>query len=179
MRLLNITSKTYIAILIIFIVLSIGFVVSASATKGSYPGSNGKIAFDADDQQGFDNEDEDDHRSDTEIFVMNEDGTGVQQLTFTDIIFNDRNPCWSPDGKKIVFGTLDTSVWIMNSDGSNAFDLTPSMPSAGSPDYQRIPLAAVGGVSSPVNKLEILAPYLALAGLILAISTIFVKRFFQ
>ncbi|WP_455368620.1 DNRLRE domain-containing protein [[Eubacterium] cellulosolvens] len=34
----------------------------------------------------------------------------------------------------------------------------------------------VGGVSTPVNKLEILTPYMALAGLIAAISTVYVIR---
>jgi hypothetical protein len=36
--------------------------------------------------------------------------------------------------------------------------------------------APVGGVASPINKLEILAPYLALAGLIIAVSTIYVIK---
>ena len=34
-------------------------------------------------------------------------------------------------------------------------------------------LAAVGGLTTPINKLEILAPYLALAGLIIAVSTVY------
>lgn len=35
-------------------------------------------------------------------------------------------------------------------------------------------IATVGGITSPVNKLEILTPYLALAGLIAAVSTLFI-----
>jgi len=37
-------------------------------------------------------------------------------------------------------------------------------------------LGPVGGVASPVNKLEMLTPYLALAGLIMAVSTVFIIR---
>jgi hypothetical protein len=40
--------------------------------------------------------------------------------------------------------------------------------------YQR--LGAVGGVSTPTNKLEIIWPYLALTGLIAAISTVYVIK---
>jgi hypothetical protein len=41
--------------------------------------------------------------------------------------------------------------------------------------YPVIP-APVGGVVTPVNKLEILTPYIALAGLIVAVSTVYVMR---
>ena len=34
----------------------------------------------------------------------------------------------------------------------------------------------VGGVASPVNKLEILTPYIALAGLIIAVSTVIIIK---
>jgi hypothetical protein len=34
----------------------------------------------------------------------------------------------------------------------------------------------VGGISTPVNKLEILAPYLALAGLMIVVSTVYVIK---
>ena len=40
--------------------------------------------------------------------------------------------------------------------------------------YQRAP--AVGGISTPTNKLEIIWPYLALAGLIAAISAVYVIK---
>jgi hypothetical protein len=36
--------------------------------------------------------------------------------------------------------------------------------------------APVGGISTPINKLEILTPYLALAGLIIAVSAIAIKK---
>jgi hypothetical protein len=37
-------------------------------------------------------------------------------------------------------------------------------------------IASVGGVTTPVNKTEILTPYLALAGLIIAVSTVYVIK---
>ncbi|MFC1506523.1 hypothetical protein ACFLQ6_05560 [Thermoproteota archaeon] len=36
--------------------------------------------------------------------------------------------------------------------------------------------STVGGISTPINKLEILTPYLALAGLIIAVSVIVIKK---
>ncbi|MFC1505588.1 hypothetical protein ACFLQ6_00800 [Thermoproteota archaeon] len=39
--------------------------------------------------------------------------------------------------------------------------------------YQVLP---VGGISTPINKLEILTPYIALAGLIAVISTVYIIR---
>lgn len=39
--------------------------------------------------------------SNLDIFVVNIDGTGFQQLTFHP--GNDNSPCWSPDGKSIYF----------------------------------------------------------------------------
>ena len=91
----------------------------------------------------------------------------------------DHHPNWSPDGNKIIFNRVPDSIWIMDADGSNEFDLTPSLPEAHHPDYQRLEPEStpVSGVVTPVNKLEILTPYLALAGLIAAISTVYlIKR---
>lgn len=104
---------------------------------------------------------------------MNEDGTNIQQLT--DGTKYDINPCWSPDGSKIVFAK-NGEVWVMNADGSGAHDLTPSKPNARAPDYQTIQPRPVGGLVMPANKLEVLAPYLALAGLVAAVSAVVVVR---
>jgi hypothetical protein len=41
---------------------------------------------------------------------------------------------------------------------------------------QQVEPAPVGGISTPINKLEILTPYIALAGLIAAVSAIYVIK---
>jgi TolB protein len=114
-----------------------------------------------------------------EIWVMNTDGSNRQQLSDPPqqpMEYEDGAPNWSPDGEKIVFGREEDSIWIMNADGSNEFDLTPSLPSADEPDYQRITLAPVGGVIFPINKFEVITPYLVLVGLIAGVSTVYVFK---
>jgi TolB protein len=114
---------------------------------------------------------------DSVIWVMDAaDGSNRKQLSNPPVDYYDNEPNWSPDGNKIIFQRELDSIWIMDADGSNEYDLTPTRPIARAPDYQRIPLTPVGGVASPVNKLELIAPYLALAGLIVAVSTIFVIK---
>src|SRR3984893_16616738 len=63
----------------------------------------------------------------TEIYVMNANGSGVTRLTFNPAI--DDSPDWSPDGMKIVFasnrtGLLDFEIWVENANGANPVRLT-------------------------------------------------------
>ena len=63
---------------------------------------------------------------DTQIFVMNADGTGIQQLT--DNEYSNDDPVWSPDGTKIAFNGLPDGhleMFVMNADGSNVIALGP------------------------------------------------------
>ncbi len=111
------------------------------------------------------------------IWVMDAaDGSNRNQLTDPTGSYEDNEPNWSPDGTKIVFDREEDSIWIMDADGTNEYDLTPSLPGADAPDYQRLDYTPVGGVASPINKLEILTPYLALTGLIIAVSVIVIKK---
>lgn len=64
-----------------------------------------------------------------EIFLMNANGSGVAQLT--DNNRADFAPAFSPDGSKIAFASnragaqgSDPSIWMMDSDGSDAMQLT-------------------------------------------------------
>jgi len=100
--------------LLAVVVLTVGLMMftPAMAVKGSYPGRNGKIAFSAPDPEG----------GDYEIFVMNEDGGNIQQLTKNDLISDD-GPCWSPDGRKIAFSS-DGVIYVMNADGTGLRQLT-------------------------------------------------------
>jgi uncharacterized repeat protein (TIGR01451 family) len=61
----------------------------------------------------------------SEIYVMNADGTGVVRLT--DNSATDAAPSFSLDGSRIVFTSLrdgNSEVYVMNADGSNQIRLT-------------------------------------------------------
>ncbi len=63
----------------------------------------GKIAFAANVSSNWD------------IFVMDDDGSNLQQLTHTP--FDERSPAISPDTKQIAYASSDGSLGIMNIDG--------------------------------------------------------------
>jgi len=64
----------------------------------------------------------------SEIFVMNQGGNGLRQLTLTGDGNNDLFPRWSPDGRQIVFSRDDfvarTEIYIMDRDGSNLVNIS-------------------------------------------------------
>ena len=68
---------------------------------------------------------------DYNIYVMDDDGSNVQRLTFTQWAQFDGAPAWSPDGKRIVFDrNLDKGggqlieMFVMDKDGRNVEQLT-------------------------------------------------------
>jgi TolB protein len=107
----------------------------------------------------------------SEIWVVDADGNNDHSTGVTG-----GSPNWSPDGTKIAFDLTFASIHVMNADGSGAADLTPTMPDAESPDWQRLPQpsAPVGGNVQPVNAFAALAPWLAVIGLVGCIGTVFV-----
>ena len=59
----------------------------------------------------------------SDVFVMNADGSNVQQLT----VRTGFQPAWSPDGGRVVFGSErdgDEDIFVMNADGSGETKLT-------------------------------------------------------
>ena len=75
----------------------------------------------------------------SEIFVMNADGSGERRLTRNTV--RDSNPVWSPDGRRIAFES-NWQLNVMNADGSGLQRLTRdggrNFGPAWSPDGQKI-----------------------------------------
>lgn len=111
------------------------------------------------------------------IYVVSANGgTAKLILSFNPSIISYEMPNWSPDGTKIAFDDQGASILVMNADGSNPTDVTPSMPTAFAANWQ--PLLAtpvvgpVGGFMEPVNKLAVFAPYLTLFGMVAAVAVV-------
>ena len=74
-----------------------------------------------------------DRDGNSEIYVMNVDGTGLTRLTDDPAV--DVYPAWSPDGSRIAFtSTRDghNNIYVMNADGTGVTQLTTSTGSVGS-----------------------------------------------
>jgi Tol biopolymer transport system component len=83
------------------------------------------------------------HNADSEIFVMNPDGTGITPISNSP--GSDMEPGWSPDGKQIVFVSKrdgNFEIYLMNADGTGQTRLTNSPEDdhypAWSPDGRKI-----------------------------------------
>lgn len=116
----------------------------------SAPAFDEDPAFSPDGSKIVFSRDPDNGTQDSEIWVMNADGTGQTQLTNTSGI--NMHPVFSPNGSQIAFvstrGDFTPEVYVMNADGSGQTQLTNSPGSMGtynpafSPDGSKI---AFGG----------------------------------
>ena len=85
----------------------------------------------------------------SEIYVMNVDGTGLLRLT--NDAGRDADPAWSPDGKRIAFASDragSSDIYVMNADGSNLVRRTQTGSSeapAWSPDGSKIAFSSLRG----------------------------------
>lgn len=104
--------------------------VPVLATRGSYPGVNGKIVFQA--------------GSPKQIYVMNPDGTDWKPLGLKDPPQDNYDPVWSLDGTKILFHRYGISgfqdgVYVMNANGSDEKQLiSGALDPCWSPDGSKI-----------------------------------------
>lgn len=74
-----------------------------------------------------------DRDGDREIYVMDADGSNQRNLS-NHPGYDDEYPCWSPDGRKIVFFSAAT-ICIMDADGSNLTALSKSLRYADWPSW--------------------------------------------
>jgi WD40-like Beta Propeller Repeat len=77
---------------------------------------------------------------DCDVVVMSADGSGVTNLTNTPAPTGEARPAFSPDAQLIAYdrtdaGITDTSIWVMNQDGSNQHRLSNANVSAGESDF--------------------------------------------
>jgi TolB protein len=104
---------------------------SSSGTPLPSPTVAGTILFTTGDQQGLN----------YDIYVVASDGTGLAQVTDDPGV--EEHASWSPDGERIVYDAgsqvaPDTSIYVMNADGSAKARLTKGYHPHWSPDGKRI-----------------------------------------
>jgi dipeptidyl aminopeptidase/acylaminoacyl peptidase len=116
----------------------------AARSEAAFPGTPGKISFDST------------RDGNTEIYVMNADGSQPTRLTDNPAI--DRDAAFSPDGRTIAFVSDrdgNSEVYVMNADGSGQTRLTNNTADdfqpAFSPDGSKIAFMSNRGVQGDME----------------------------
>lgn len=102
------------------------------------------------------------------IYVMEDDGSNVQRLTFTESPQGNSKPTWSPDGTRIAFHrnvpknprVQKYDIFVMDVDGSNVQQLTDDRALDGgctwAPDGHRIAFASTRNKGLDIYVMDIL-----------------------
>jgi TolB protein len=101
--------------------------VFAAPAQATFPGSNGRIAFSQGDLIAPIGGESGDLSSHSQVFTINPDGSGLEQLTHVAQDQGAGSPDWSPDGERIVYESNQSGafhVWVMNADGTGKTQLT-------------------------------------------------------
>ena len=158
-KMMQMGMATALASAIALVALLLALVGTAKEAEATFPGENGKIAFASNRTSG---EGVNNPEGDFEIFTMNQDGTGLTQLTENAAF--DIDPEWSPDGGQIAFESdrdLFSDIFVMNSDGSGQTNVTNNRAfdwsAAFAPDGERIIFDSnlSAGVDNPTGDTEI------------------------
>jgi TolB protein len=99
--------------------MAMALLAIATPAEATMPGTNGKIAFVRTDASG-----------NSDIWVMNPDGSG--QTNLTNHPTDDFDPAWSRDGSQLAFASdrdrtpqdQNSHIYVMDADGSNVRRLT-------------------------------------------------------
>jgi Tol biopolymer transport system component len=104
-------------------ILTVGIaIVAAAPAWATFPGQNGRIAFQMDFGLG------------AQIYTIKPSGLGIKQLT--KVRGTAESPDWSPDGTRIAFQAEDgpNGLWIIRADGSHLHQVASGAQPAFTPD---------------------------------------------